>query len=429
MDANVVVILISLALFLAYISGIIYTFTGIPDTVWLLAFGYLFGPTLQLFNPAALKPSTPLLVVMALNLLMFEAGLSVDFKTFKETMIKSSYLGVTTFTITTLGLGYLLHYSVPYVFTLSEAFFFGAMIAGTSSSTVLGIIGSIQRVRDEAGGARRLLVLESIVTDSLSVVTAMTLLRFIQNPGVPLNDAVNDIVYVFTVSVLIGFGVGVVWVRLLDLVRNRPFNYIMTLAVLFISYILSEGVGGPGAGPLTALAFGVTMTNYPLLAKRFGLRENVRVERRRLRSFHEEITFLVKSFLFIFVGLEVQLSPEYLIMGLALSATIGVIRVLSVNVVGGFIELTDDEAAVSRLVFSNGLTALVISQLPLMVDAAGGSFMNPGVFTNLAVPIVVVSSLFGSLIGPFIIRRGMKPPEAEQGEAADVSQTPSNSPA
>ncbi len=418
MDANVVVILISLALFLAYISGIIYTYTGVPDTVWLIAFGYLFGPTLHLFNPVALRPSTPILVVMALNLLMFEAGLSVDFKTFKETMIKSTYLGLTTFTITTIGVGYLLHYSVPYVFTLSEALFFGAMIAGASASTVLGIIGSIQRVRKDIGGARRLLVLESIVTDSLCIVTAMTLLRFIQTPGIPLYEAVKDIVYVFTVSALIGFGTGVVWVQLLDLIRNRPFNYIMTLAVLFISYIFSEGVGGPGAGAVAALSFGITLTNYPLLAKRFGLRENVRVERRRLRSFHEEITFLVKSFIFIFVGLEVQLSLEYLLMGLALSATIGVIRVLSVNVVGGLIELSDDEAAAARLVFSNGLTALVISQLPLMVAAADGSFMTPSVFTNLAVPIVIVSSLFGSLIGPFIIRRDMKPPEAELEETA-----------
>jgi len=409
LDANVVVILISLALFLAYVGGILYTFTGVPDTVWLIVFGYVFGPILHLFNPAALRPSTPILVVMALNLLMFEAGLSVDFKAFKETMSKSTYLGLTTFTLTTLGVGYLLHFSVPYVFTLSEALFFGAMIAGASSSTVLGIIGSIQRVREEIGKARRLLVLESIVTDSLSVVTAMTLLRFIQTPGVPLNDAVKDIVYVFTVSAFIGFGTGVLWVQFLDLIRNRPFNYIMTLAVLFISYIFSEGVGGPGAGAVAALSFGVTLTNYPLLARRFGLRENVRVERRRLRSFHEEITFLVKSFLFIFVGLEVQLSLGYLLMGLALSATIGVIRVLSVNVVGGLIELTDDEAAASRLVFSNGLTALVISQLPLMV--ATGSFMNPGVFTSLAVPIVIASSLFGSLIGPRIIRRAASPPQ------------------
>jgi len=103
LDANVVVILLSLALFLAYVRGIIYMFKGGPYTVWLLVFGYVFGLALNLFNPAAFRPSTPLLVVMALNLLMFEAGLNVDFKTFKETMIKSSYLGLTTFTLTTLG--------------------------------------------------------------------------------------------------------------------------------------------------------------------------------------------------------------------------------------------------------------------------------------------------------------------------------------
>jgi len=157
------------------------------------------------------------------------------------------------------------------------------MIAGTSASTVLGIIGSIQRGRKENSETRQLLLRESVVTDSLSIVTAMTLLRFIQTPGIPLNEAVKDIVYVFMASVLIGFGTGVVWARLFDLIRNRPFNYIMTLAMLFFSYILSENVGGSGA--VASLSFGVTMTNYLLLAKRCNLRENVRVERRGLRSF------------------------------------------------------------------------------------------------------------------------------------------------
>lgn len=89
------------------------------------------------------------------------------------------------------------------------------------------------------------------------------------------------------------------------------------------------------------------------------------------------------------------------------------IRILSVNVVGGFIKLSDDEAAISRLVFSNGLTALVISQLPLIVDTVGSSFINSRIYMDLAVPIVIASSLFGSLVGPRIIRHGMSLQEPE----------------
>ncbi|MFH2112503.1 MAG: cation:proton antiporter [Candidatus Bathyarchaeota archaeon] len=409
MDANVIVILVSLALFLAYVSGVIFTHTGVPDTVWLIGFGVLFGPVMNLFNADLLRPMAPILVLMALNLLMFEAGMNLDLKTFKETMRKSSALAACTFLLTTASVGYLLHYIMPQYFNYTQALLFGAMIGGTSTSTVLGILGSMQRYSSNIGDTRRFLVLESIVSDSLCIVTAMTLMRIILSPSIPLNDGIKDIVFVFTVSIFIGFCVGVLWVQILDLVKNRPFNYIMTIAALFVAYIVSEEMGGPGAGSIAALAFGITLTNYPLLAKRFGLRENVRVEMRRLRSFHEEITFLVKSFLFLFVGLEITLNAEYLFLGLGITALIGAVRVVSVYITDSIVDISDLEVRVSRLIFSNGLTALVISQLPLVIEMPHMYFPDPKIYVDLAVPIVMATSMFGSLFGPLFLGKKAAP--------------------
>jgi len=409
LDANVIVILVSLALFLAYLSGIIFIHTGVPDTVWMIGFGALFGPVMNLFNADLLRPMAPILVLMALNLLMFEAGMNLDLKTFKEAMRKSSALAACTFLLTTASVGYLLHYVMPQYFNYTQALLFGAMIGGTSTSTVLGILGSMQRYSPSVGDTRRLLVLESIVSDSLCIVTAMTLMRIIQAPSIPLNDGIKDIIFVFTVSILIGFWAGVLWVQILNLVKNRPFNYIMTIAALFVAYIVSEELGGPGAGSIAALAFGMTLTNYPLLAKRFGLRENVRVEMRRLRSFHEEITFLIKSFLFLFVGLEITLNAEYLFLGLGITALIGAVRVVSVYITDSIVDISDLEARVSRLIFSNGLTALVISQLPLVIELPHMYFPDPKIYVNLAVPIVMATSVFGSLFGPLFLGKKAAP--------------------
>lgn len=140
LDANIIMILISLTLFLAYISGILYTVTGVPDRVRLIGLGVIFGPILNIFNPETLRPITPILVVMALNLLMFEAGLAFDFNTFRENMRKSSFLGL----ITTTTIGYGLHLAIPHIFELSHSLLFGAMLAGTSSSIVPNIISVIQ---------------------------------------------------------------------------------------------------------------------------------------------------------------------------------------------------------------------------------------------------------------------------------------------
>jgi cell volume regulation protein A len=408
LDANIVVILISLTLFLAYLSGILFTLTRIPDMVWMISFGIMLGPVLGLFEADAIADLIPFVVVMALNLLMFEAGLNVDLKTFKESLEKSGYLGVITFTLTVFVVGNLLHYLLPSTFTITEGLLFGAMIGGTSTATVISILGCIGMTSSDAGECRLFLVLESIVTDSLSIVTTMTLIRLIQMPDIPLTEGFKDIVFVFSVASLVGFALGVLWVQILDVARNRPFNYIMTIAVLSMSYIIGEQMGGPGAGALSGLIFGLTMTNYPLLAARFNLKQNVRVEKRRLRAFYEEITFLIKSLLFLFVGLQFSITPAYIALGIGLASVIGVVRYAAVTLTKLFVPLNQVEVKVSRLGFSNGLTALVLAQLPLLVEGSH-LFTDNGIFANLIAPIVITTALFGALAGPVLFKERPEP--------------------
>ena len=408
MDANIIVILISLTLFLAYTSGILFTLTRVPDIVWMIGFGILFGPVLGIFKADNISNLTPSVVVMALNLLLFEAGLSVDLKTFKESLQKSGYLGVITFSLTVFVIGNLLHFILPATFTITEGLLFGAMIGGTSTSTVLSILGCMGMSSNDAAECRLFLALESIVTDSLSIVTTMTLIRLIQMPEIPLTEGVKDIVFVFIVAILVGFGVGVLWVQILDVARNRPFNYIMTIAMLSVSYTFGEQIGGPGAGALSGLVFGLTMTNYPIFVSRFKLKQKVRVEKRRLRAFYEEITFLIKSILFLFVGLQFSFSAMHIALGVGLAIVIGLIRYSSVTVTGFFVPLSQVEVKVSRLEFSNGLTALVLSQVPGLVEGSH-LFTDTGVFVNLIVPIVMTTALFGAIAGPILYKDKPKP--------------------
>jgi NhaP-type Na+/H+ or K+/H+ antiporter len=414
LEANIIVILISLTLFLAYISGILYAKSHIPDIFWLILFGVLLGPVFKVIDTEMMSGLAPMLVLMALNLLMFEAGLNVDLKTFRESMEKSGYLGFITFILTMFIVGYGVFYIFPELFTFSEGLLLGAMIGGTSTSTVLSILGCINLEEKEAGKCRLFLVLESIVTDSISIVTAMTLIRLIETPQVPLIEGLKDIVFVFTVATVIGFGIGIIWVQVLNIARNRPFNYIMTIAVLFFSYIFAEQAGGPGSGALAALVFGITMTNYPIFARMFNLNERVRVERRRLRGFHEEITFLIKSFLFLFVGLQMKPQINNILIGVGIAIVVGIIRVISVSTTRMFTDLTDIEAKVSRLEFSNGLTAIVLSQLPILVNGTG-QFNDPTIFSDLVVPVVLTTALFGSLISPILYNRGLEvKPETDE---------------
>lgn len=404
-DANSILILVSSTLFLGYISGLFYSKTNIPDIIWLLAFGILLGPVLNFFNPELFVALSPLMSIIALNIILFDAGINVDIRAIMETMLKSVGLSITTFVITMVVVGYTLNFLMPEKFNIMQAMLFGSMIGGTSTVTVLGIIGGLEQMIRDLGSVKVILMMESVISDPLCIVTAMTFIRMIMLPGVSIQDGLKDILFTFFLSSIIGFIVGLAWAQVLDLLRNRPFNYIMTIATLFPTYIIAESVAGHGAGPVSALTFGLVLTNYQYLARKLGIERRVRVEKRKLREFHEEITFLIKSFFFVFIGLIVSLSMNFMIYGLIIVGLLAVIRYVAVTLVSGLLKFTNVESTLTKLIFANGLPALVMSQLPSIYDPERNFFLSPEIYTNLCFPVVIGTVIFGALLGPLIAKR------------------------
>jgi len=403
-DANSILILISSTLFLGYVSGLFYSRTKIPDIIWLLAFGILLGPVLNYFDSALFVTLSPMMSIVALCIILFDAGINVDVRAIMETMHKSLVLSFTTFAVTVVVVGYALYYLMPGDFTLLQAMLFGSMVGGTSTVTVLGILGGLEQILSDLGDVKIILMMESVISDPLCIVTAMTFIRMIMLPGVSFQDGVKDIFFTFAVSSLIGFGVGLAWAQVLNLLHRRPFNYIMTIATLFPTYIIAESVAGHGAGPVSALTFGLSLTNYQYLMRGLGGRGRVRVDKRKLREFHEEITFLIKSFFFVFIGLIVVLSERFMIYGFLLVGILAFIRFIVVTTVSAGLRFTKVESTLTKLIFANGLPALVMSQLPSIYDPQRQFFSNPEIYTNLCFPIVIGTVIFGALLGPILAR-------------------------
>lgn len=403
-DANSILILVSSTLFLGYISGLFYSRTKIPDIIWLIAFGIVLGPVLHFFDPELFTALSPLMSIIALCIILFDAGINVDIRAIMETMHKSVILTVTTFIITVVAVGYVLPFLMPGDFNIWQAMLFGSMVGGTSTVTVLGIIGGLEKLISDLGDVKVVLMMESVISDPLCIVTAMTFIRMIMLGGVSFQEGVKDILFTFAVSSLIGFAVGLVWAQVLNLLQKRPFNYIMTIATLFPTYIIAESVAGHGAGPVSALTFGLSLTNYQYLTRKLGRESRVRVEKRRLREFHEEITFLIKSFFFVFIGLIVVLSKRFMFYGLLLVGMLALIRYVAVTIVSALLKFSKVESVLTKLIFSRGLPALVMSQLPFIYDPTGEVFLNPGIYTNLCFPIVIGTVIFGALVGPIIAK-------------------------
>jgi cell volume regulation protein A len=251
-------------------------------------------------------------------------------------------------------------------------------------------------------------MMESVIADPISIITAISLIRMIIQPEISIADSLKEITFIFIFSLGFGFLIGVLWAEILHRTRNRPFNYMMTLAVLLPTYLLAEMIIGHGGGPIAALIFGMTIANYNFITKKIRISRNLQIDGHKLREIHEEITFFIKSFFFVFVGLTAILSWEYIFLGLGLFALIQALRYGIVTIIGRVLKFSVQERTLIRVIFALGLPAFVISQLPSIFDPDRQFFLDPGIYPNLTMPIVLGTVLFSALVGPLIAKKQLK---------------------
>jgi cell volume regulation protein A len=363
----------------------------------MLGFGIILGPVLEYFDKELFLLLSPLMSTIALSIILFDAGLNVGITMLMKAMSKATILSISTILSVIIAVGYTLHFFMPSSFILYEGMLLGAMIGGTSTIAVFGVLDGLNKLIPNMEGTRLILMMESIISDPICIISSITLIRMIMMPGVSIVDSLIDIVYTFVLSSAVGLTIGLMWAEVLDKLRGRSLNYIMTLAILFPTYIVAERIIGEGGGPMAALTFGLMLNNYNLILRKIGVKKRTAIDRKRLREFHEEITYLIKSFFFVYIGLIVTLSERYLIVGVGVLALILFVRCIVVIGVGKAMSFSKQEKILAILIYASGLPAFVMSQLPMIFDPDKQYFINPEIYPNLVMPIVLGTVLFAAL--------------------------------
>jgi Kef-type K+ transport system membrane component KefB len=101
----------------------------------------------------------------------------------------------------------------------------------------------------------------------------------------------------------------------------------------------------------------------------------------------------------------VTISMSYMEIGLYIVVVILVIRFAVATGVARIIGFTRQEKVITRLIFAQGLPAFVMSQLPFIFDPHRQYFLDPEIYPNLAVPIVLGTVLFSAITGPVIAKK------------------------
>ena len=292
-------------LVLAFGANRLFRWTRIPDVVVLMATGVIIGPVLGWARPDQFKDVTHAFGTLALILILFEGGLDLNIRETISHFPGGLLFGVMAYGLTTISAGVIASASLG--ISRQDGMLAGAVIGCTSSTIVLPVL---QQWRAEKA-VKIILLLESTLGDILGVLTVGYLLRSHEAGGSAVGDFLtgffSQVAISLVASLLIGFG----WSRLLPYLSEQQFWQVLTFSMVLLVYAGTERLGGSGL--LAVLGFGLALSNLsggrrsfaPTL---FQLSQGGAGAHEQILNFHAELSFLVRTFFFVLIGVVVELS-------------------------------------------------------------------------------------------------------------------------
>jgi cell volume regulation protein A len=326
---------------------------------------------------------TRILGMLALMLILFEGGLELRLKEAIRYSPGGLLLALVSYGLTVGLVAVVAHFML--LLSWGDASLLGAVIGSTSAAVVLPAIQQI-----EAPEAIKItLTLESSLGEIVAVLTVGTLIGL--HSDVPFVEGlITGFGHHVLVDVTLGIAVGVIWSKVWPLMAKQHFANALNLGTVMGVFAVGRLAGGSGL--LAELVFGLTLANMPysFSAARQG---------ERMLAFHSELTFLVRSFFFVLLGMMAQLLPRsyvFPIIGILLVLVLA--RYLAVRATSWSIrDITKADSELLVLMFPRGLITAVLA---LQVLEVKGSmfFYLPAmafavvIFTNMFVVAAAVRS-------------------------------------
>ena len=400
-----------------FLANIIFKKTGFPDTLFLILVGLVFGPILKLFSQENLLPVMPTFTALTLVLILFQGGLNMNVYTLLSQSIRSTILAFSYVIFATFSTTFFGHFLLG--LNWIEALILGPMTAGTSSVVVIPLISKLS-VPEEV---KTILSLESTLTDILNIVLVTVFLEIYLMGSFDIRSILSSLAAKFMFGIIFGAIVGIIWIKILEVIREQEYTYMLTLAALVMCYAGVELLGGSGA--LSALAFGLMLgmlLQYlnpdergsrfldliiGTLLERLNLQymHNLMESIKRFKAFQDEITFLVRVLFFLFLGLiyipnVVGIAYAGVILGINLA-----IRKLAVNVSTYKSDLHEYRTFMT-LMCGTGLANAVLSlnvYNELTIHQVAIAPLYPLIVTNMIMINNVITSL-----APLMLKRHLQ---------------------
>ena len=397
-SAHVILLAAGVVIFLGVAGEAFFKKTGIPDVAFLMIFGVVIGPVLGIIQPEAVIQVVPYFAALALIIIMFDGGLNLDIKHIVKTAHFSVTLAILGFILSVVIITLATHFALGWLWL--ESILLGAIVGGSSSAIVFGLVRNI-KISEEM---KSMLSFESALTDILAMIAAFILFEAVLIGHFDLQTLQETLGRAIIVGLILGFGVGIPWMYVSTKLGNAQHAYMLTLGILFVLFFLANSFGESGA--LTALVFGLMLGNKKQLSRilRFKL-PKIEID----DPTHNQLTFLVRSFFFVFVGLMASFGQiEYVVFGILITIAVYVGRIFvgKITLTKRFSKL---DRAVTNSMIPRGLAAAVLATYPITMGLPNAEAYPQIIF------FIILSSVIITTIGLGKSKNIPPPPPVEGG--------------
>lgn len=396
-------IAIGAVIFIGFFGNAIFTRYRIPDVLILVFLGMAIGPDIlgerlglvSYETLADIDEFRDLLLSAALVIILFDGGLTLDIRSVIESMRLSAFMSLLTFILTAVSVATVLHFIMEMDLILS--LILGSIVGGTSGAIVIPIANKL-RVRPQT---KAIMIMESAVTDVFVVVAALTFISVVQLGDFRLTTVAENLASKFLIGGIVGFVVGIAWLYVLQRLHRQPLSYMITVAALFLVAGSVEVMGSSGA--VAALAFGLSLGNREFV-RRWLTSVTLRIGTDgHIQQFHMEISFFVRTFFFVYLGLIFRFDTFtgiHLVAGLLLISVIVLVRWLTTVLTWEIGDLEMEDAIALFGLMPRGLAAAVLATLPA-IALAGVAIWDadpglPSFFLNTTLIVILGTTILAT---------------------------------
>jgi cell volume regulation protein A len=310
--------LLSCGLILAIgtVAGFVAQKIRIPDVAVFLVTGIAVGPhALGLVSIPADSALNQIILLFGASYILFDGGASLRLEVLKQVWITILVIATIGLLITTAITGVAAHYifGIPMVTALLLA----STLASTDPATLVPIFRQV-RIRDRVA---QTVMSESAFNDAMGAIVTFGVLAVATGSGeFSLTASLLDLVKQSAIGILAGIVLGYLAALLIaheKLDFLAEYAPVVTLVAVIGAYFAADGMHASGF--MAVFVFGIVLGNKEV----FGFRMEAD-ETRRLDEFVQTTAFIMRLFIFILLGAQVDfaLMQQYWLGGAAVVAVL-----------------------------------------------------------------------------------------------------------